>query len=182
MKECDQTKTQSVYDHGVDVWKHLEKLLNRDWDGFKIPQWLVDYQDHILTNIHDIEDLYDYAIYHDCGKPYSRVVDQHGDIHFPNHAQVSKDTWLQYSDNKIVADLIGYDMCLHVETADQIMSHDWDIKTAMSLLLTSLAEIHSNATMFGGIDTISFKSKWKKINRRGSMLVKHYFNNNKQEK
>ena len=110
-------------------------------------------------------------------------MDEHGDVHFPNDAQISKNTWLQYSDNQIVADLIGYDMCLHTETADQILSHNWDVKTAMSLLLTSLAEVHSNANMFGGIDTISFKSKWKKINRRGALLCKHYFNNkNKQEK
>lgn len=183
MKECNQTKGQSVYDHGVSVWEHLEKIINKQWDGFRIPEWLVEYQDHILINLHDIENLYDYALFHDCGKPYCRVVDEHGNVHFPNHAQISKETWLKHSDNRIVADLIGFDMCLHTETADQILSHNWDVKTAMSLLLTSLAEVHSNAKMFGGIDSISFKSKWKKISRRGALLCKHCFNNKiKQEK
>jgi hypothetical protein len=73
-------------------------------------------------------------------------------------------------------------MCLHIETADQIMAHNWDVQTAMSLLLTALAEVHSNANMFGGIESISFKSKWKKIDKRGRMLCKHFFNNQTNKK
>ena len=42
----------------------------------------------------------------------------------------------------------------------------------MSLLLAGLAEIHSNAEMFGGLDSVSFKIKWKQINKRGKAICK----------
>jgi len=41
---------------------------------------------------------------------------------------------------------------------------------AATLLLTGLAEIHSNAEMFGGIESTSFKIKWKQINKRGKKI------------
>lgn len=40
------------------------------------------------------------------------------------------------------------------------------------LLITGLCEIHSNAVMFGGIDSQSFKIKHKKLNRLGKNIVK----------
>jgi uncharacterized protein YlaN (UPF0358 family) len=42
---------------------------------------------------------------------------------------------------------------------------------AITLLLTGLSEIHSNSQMFGGIDSISFKIKWKCINKRGKQIL-----------
>jgi len=42
---------------------------------------------------------------------------------------------------------------------------------AATLLLTALAEIHSNAEMFGGIESTSFKIKWKQLNRRGKKIL-----------
>jgi hypothetical protein len=43
---------------------------------------------------------------------------------------------------------------------------------AISLLITGLAEIHANAEMFGGIESTSFKMKYKQINRRGKQIIK----------
>jgi hypothetical protein len=43
---------------------------------------------------------------------------------------------------------------------------------AMTLLLTGLSEIHSNCAMFGGIESTSFKIKWKHINKRGNAILK----------
>jgi len=45
-----------------------------------------------------------------------------------------------------------------------------DNEYAATLLLTGLAEIHANADMFGGIESTSFKMKWKQINRRGKKI------------
>lgn len=42
---------------------------------------------------------------------------------------------------------------------------------ALTLLLTGLAEIHSNAAMFGGMDSTSFKIKWKCLNQRGKQII-----------
>lgn len=41
------------------------------------------------------------------------------------------------------------------------------------LLITALCEIHSNAVMFGGIDSQSFKIKYKKLNRLGKNVTKN---------
>jgi hypothetical protein len=46
-----------------------------------------------------------------------------------------------------------------------------DPKMACTLLLSALAEVHSNANMFGGIDSTSFKIKWKHLDKRGKKAV-----------
>ena len=174
MKETLQTEGQTVYQHGESVWEHTKKIISGDWKDFKLPQWFQDNHRFIVNNLHDIKDVKSYNIYHDCGKPFCLEIDSEGKRHFKNHAQVSKETWLKISDNQTVADLIGYDMALHTDTADVIQSYNWDIKTAFTLLVTAFAEIHSNAKMFGGIDSISFKMKWKKLDKRGKMLLKMF--------
>ena len=174
MSKCLQTQNQTVLQHGQSVWEHTKKLISGDFEGFRIPDWFKDNHRFIVNNLHDIKDVKNYNIYHDCGKPFCLEIDDEGKRHFPNHAQVARDTWLMVSDNKIVADLIGYDMALHIETAEKIKSHNWDIKTAFTLLVTSLAELHSNANMFGGIESVSFKMKYKKLDKRGKMLMKMF--------
>lgn len=174
MRECLQTENQTVLQHGQGVWEHTKKLISGDFEGFRIPDWFRENHRFIVNNLHDIKDVKNYNIYHDCGKPHCLEIDEEGKRHFPNHAKVSKDTWLRVSDNQIVADLIGYDMAMHVDTAETIKSYNWDIKTAFTLLITSFAEIHSNAKMFGGIESVSFKMKWKKLDKRGKMLMKMF--------
>jgi hypothetical protein len=39
------------------------------------------------------------------------------------------------------------------------------------LLLTGLCELHSNAQMFGGIDSTSFKIKFKQLERLGKKVI-----------
>lgn len=45
---------------------------------------------------------------------------------------------------------------------------------AATLLLTSLAEIHANASMFGGIESTSFKIKYKHIAKRGKQIINEW--------
>ena len=67
---------------------------------------------------------------------------------------------------------------IHTATAEEIdkkLEEDWTEQDACTLLLAALAEIHSNAKMFGGIDSTSFKMKWKQLDRRGKQICKKLF-------
>lgn len=174
MKNCPQTETQSVYDHGISVWEHTKKLIAGNFEGFKLPSWFIDNHRLIVNNLHSTEVIKNYNIFHDCGKPYCLEVDSEGKRHFPQHEEVSKQTWLKHSDDEAVAELIGYDMAIHRDTADLIKSYGWSKQTAFTLLITALAELHSNAKMFGGIESTSFKIKWKKWDKRGKMILKMF--------
>jgi len=171
MKNCPQTETQTVYDHGMSVWEHTKKLISGDFDGFRLPDWFIDNHSFIVNNLHPSDVIKSYNIYHDCGKPYCLEIDSEGKKHFPDHANVSKATYIEVFGESIVSDLISYDMILHTATAEAIKSYDWDIKTYFTLLVTAFAEIHSNAAMFGGIESVSFKMKYKKLVKRGKMLM-----------
>lgn len=74
--------------------------------------------------------------------------------------------------------MIGNDMMVHVCSAEEIdtkMRHELSVNDSVSLLLASLAEIHSNAKMFGSIDSTNFKMKWKNVERRGKQILKFWF-------
>jgi methyltransferase-like protein len=137
----------------------------------RLPQWWLDHKDIILQNIYDFKTIKHYNIWHDIGKPFCRTVDADGKQHFPNHAEISKQTWLNLGGNPIIGDLIGYDMVMHTETKEQIEARNLSTHQAFTLLVTALAEIHSNAQMFGGIESTSFKIKWKKIDKIGKFLT-----------
>lgn len=66
-------------------------------------------------------------------------------------------------------------MFFHKCSADELDKSDLSNKDLCSLLLTSLAEIHANASIFGGIESQSFKAKYKQIDRRGNKLCKKLF-------
>lgn len=182
MLACEQTKGQTVYQHGLSVLNHFLELKEYLADGnspdhWRIPDWLKNNREEILNYLHNEQVICEYLLYHDCGKPICRMIDENGKVHFPDHAQISKTTFLNAGGKPTVANLIGWDMEIHTASAEQIANycdHLWSIQDAFTLLLASLAEIHSNAKMFGGIESISFKSKWKKIDQRGRQICKHF--------
>ena len=188
MLNCEQTKGQSVLQHGQSVNEHVFDLISHLKSGsslkfnWRLPEWLNTYQEQILANLHPDDVINEYTLYHDCGKPSCRTVDDEGRVHFPNHALVSKSVYLDIAgqSGQLVSNLIGWDMVIHTSSADEIAAfceNGWTIKDAFTLLLVSLSEVHSNAGMFGGIETNSFKSKQKKVERRGKQICKHYFTN-----
>lgn len=172
MKETMQTENQNVLEHGQSVWKFTKKIICGDFEGMKIPDWFKENHRDIVNNLHNINDVRVDNIYHDCGKPFCLEIDEDGKRHYPNHAQVSKETWEKISDNTIVSELISLDMMIHTETAEEIENRNLSKKTAFTLLVTALAELHSNCQMFGGIDSLSFKIKWKKWDKRGKLLMR----------
>jgi len=118
-----------------------------------------------------IKQVKQYIIYHDCGKHLCETVDE-GGKHYPDHANVSADYWAEHSDDKLVEKLIRNDMFFHICKANDLKETTLTKRELATLLVTALAEIHANAEMFGGIESQSFKIKYKQIERRGKSFVK----------
>lgn len=138
-----------------------------------MPDWYWQYHDKLIADI-NIENACEYALMHDCGKPYCRTIDNDGKQHFPNHAEISYQTYLKISDNRAIADLIKHDMDIHILKADGIEQFCQN-KNAALHLLAGLAEINSNAEHSGGFDTINFKIKFKTLSQRGKAICNFLF-------
>lgn len=147
MINTPQTNTQNVLEQGLSVHNKFKQLLSGDTSDWKLPNWFIDNKDFILNNLHDINTLIEYHILHDIGKPYCIEYDSDGKRHFPDHVTVSYKTYKKISNNQIIADLIKKDMIVHTIKSDEINKFidSNDIKTILSLLITSLCEIHANS-------------------------------------
>lgn len=174
MRACEQTKGMSVLSHGIFVARYFADLKAHVTKGsplqyaWRLPQWV--YSTRLWDSLPSERDMLDYHVYHDCGKPSVAMVDASGRRHFPNHANASASAWLSIGGDSVVADLMAHDMDIHLlkdEGVDAFMKKPH----FQALLLTGLAEIHANASMFGGIESDSFKMKWKQLNRRGNSIV-----------
>lgn len=197
MIACPQTSVQNVLQHGKAVAEVAKKLYcwleepyeevsacNRscnckDWvlkeNPYKpFPQWMRDYREEILDafNEYDWEQIEQYHIYHDCGKPFCRSIDDQGKQHFPNHANISAQVFEDTFGSSIVSTWIKHDMDAHVLKAVQVPEF-CSIEGCVILLVTALAEIYANASMFGGTTSTSFKIKYKQLDRRGKAICKY---------
>lgn len=177
MSECPQTNTQSVLGHDLSVRKYAIDLIefitdNKELENnWRLPDWLINNKKLISEELFDKETIEIYTLFHDCGKPRCLIYDSEGKKHFPNHANVSELTFREHFDNEQTARLIGMDMDIHLLKADNLEEFA-QRKEAITLMIIGLAEIHSNADMFGGIESTSFKIKWKQINKRGNQILK----------
>lgn len=177
MIACEQTAGMSVLRHGElvrdffrDLRAHLREgtPLMSEW---KLPEWIGDAR--LVERLLPDEIVDTYALYHDCGKPSVRTVDAEGRQHFPGHAQASEAKWLEIGGDRQVAKLIGMDMDIHtIKDAD--VEGFAQRPEAATLMMVGLSEIHANASMFGGIDSVSFKMKWKQIDKRGRAILKKW--------
>ncbi len=176
MLKTEQTPGQSVYQHGLSVQQHFLELIDNPIDR-KLPDWFLQNKEELLNNLHPQEIINLYLLHHDCGKPLCKTIED-GKTHFPNHAQVSKETWLSVGGDPIIANLIGWDMILQANASeiDEYLKV-WTKQDAYTLLLASLSELHSNAKMFGGTTSDSFKIKFKQIDRRGKQICKFFKEN-----
>lgn len=178
MQSCEQTVGQSILQHGLsvaeyyrDIYFHLQygTPLQKEW---RIPDWLFQHKDLILKKLLPLDIIQAYQIFHDCGKPYCLVEDENGK-HFPDHARVSSSIWKLANGDDEIGKLIEMDMDIHLLKAKDIDEFA-ERPEAVTLLLTGLAEVHSNAAMFGGIESVNFKIKWKQIDKRGRAILKYY--------
>lgn len=163
-----------MLEHGISVNNYFHDLRNHILNGtalnyeWKLPDWITD--PFLWNNLVDLEHLNQYQIFHDCGKPFCLTTDDEGKNHFPNHAEVSANIWRSLGKPEIEAQLMAHDMDIHLLKSEDIEEF-CKLPFALSLLLTGFCEVHSNASMFGGTDSISFKIKWKKINKLGNRII-----------
>lgn len=173
MRDCPQTPTQSVLQHGESVHSWFNRLVQRDIPH-QLPDWVTTYERPLMEalNRYDSDTIKDYHVMHDCGKPLVRQVGSDGRQHFPNHAEASYNCYRLVSHNELAAHWIRHDMDVHTIKATQIPEfcklEGWEI-----LLLTGLAELYANAQMFGGTQSTSFKIKYKQLLKRGRAACKH---------
>lgn len=182
MKDCQQTQGQSLFQHGMSVKNYLFDLLNHLRTGSKLKyEWLIpdsiyENKDIILSSLPDDYTLKLYTIFHDCGKWKCLSIDETGKRHFPNHTEESYKIFNQVFDNKIASDLILHDMDIHTLKSDGVEEFS-ENPLALTLLLTGIAELHSNASMFGGTPSTSFKIKYKSITQRSKQILNKIKNN-----
>lgn len=175
MRNCEQMPGLSVLDHGIMVSDYYKDLIGHLRTGsplrfkWRLPDWVLDQR--LLEGLPSDDIMETYHVYHDCGKPACLTVDDAGKRHFPDHARVSRDIWLALDGDPVVADLIGSDMDIHL-LKDEGVAAFARRPYAKALLLTGLAEIHANASLFGGIESTGFKIKWKHIDKRGKAILR----------
>lgn len=174
MRGTEQMPGLSVLDHGIMVADHFRDLeahvrqgtpLRHEW---KLPEWVRD--PRLWARLPSAEILERYQVFHDCGKPFCLVVGEDGRRHFPDHAKVSRETWLSLGECPEVGELIGMDMDVHL-LKDEGVADFAKRPQAAALLLTGLAEVHANAGLFGGVESTSFKIKYKHLDRRGKAIL-----------
>ena len=199
MMECEQTAGQNVLQHGRSVREHyfvlvdhLKGLVNlNETSNWKLPAWLDEYREEILAALPSNYVMDRYLTLHDNGKPSVKTTDVDGRVHFANHAEASAAEYVKsfatpaedadgetIKDEELIAYLIAHDMEVHMLKAAELEEFK-NSPTALAQLLAALSEVTSNAAMFGGIDSTSFKIKYKQIDQRGRALCKLLFTEGK---
>jgi len=170
MSACEQTRGLTILEHGEQVAQKYKDLLAGSTAGWKLPDWFIKHSAELFKLAPSPEVMEQYHIYHDCGKSYVRTVDAEGRQHFPNHAQVSASIWRVHGGSEQIAQLMQHDMDMHLLKPAEAASYG-RLDLVPALLLTALSEIHANADMFGGIESTSFKIKWKCLSKVGNNLI-----------
>lgn len=195
MSSCYQHGDQTILQHGEAVAERYTQLISGITSGWRLPDWFIKHGQELIKLTPSADVMEQYHIYHDCGKPFCRQVDEQGRQHFPNHAAVSAGIWRVYSiqkwhdngtifpklfhsveschkscQNGLIGHLIQHDMDMHTMKPAEASAYD-RLDLAPALLLTALSEIHANAEMFGGITSESFCIKWKRLYKLGNAFT-----------
>lgn len=171
MNTCYQFQEQTTLEHGYAVYDAYLRLMKEQGNEPK-PEWLKENFNWFASKQLCPEILKYYLIYHDCAKFKTISIDSAGNQHFLDHAQASKQLWEELFGESMVSELIGRDMDMHLLKPSLISSYDRP-DLMPTLLVCALAELHANAAMFGGFDSISFKIKFKALSRLGNTFIKH---------
>lgn len=169
-----QTSGISYWEHGELVAARFKDLMNPNQNmTWRLPAWFEQNADWIRKQLApNFELISTYQIWHDCGKSLCRTVDEAGKSHYPDHATLSAQIWQDLGGDPTIGELIRQDMLCHQlrPTEAKIFASN---PCALILLVTALCELHANASMFGGFQSDSFKIKWKKMDKVGTIVLSH---------
>lgn len=174
MQRGYQTTGITYWDHGELVAARFRDLmLSEPKMTWRLPSWFTSNASWIREQLNPRLNLITtYQLWHDCGKPACLTIDAEGKKHYPNHADISADIWLELDGDPEIAELIRHDMDCHLLRPAQAKQFAQQ-KNALALLTSALAELHANASMFGGFQSDSFKIKWKRLDRCGAVILQH---------
>lgn len=174
MQQCRQNEHQTIHQHGLAVAKKYKDLISGRHSGWRLPEWFSQYEIRLKADQPDESAMELYHEFHDVGKPFCIQIDGEGKQHFPNHAEISASIWRVHFGDGLIANLIQHDMDLHLlkpSTFETFKRYD----LAPALLLTALSELHANAQMFGGIESTSFKIKFKNLSKIGDRICQRLY-------
>lgn len=181
MIKVNQFTNLNILEHGLSVRKHFTQIItdldSANYSRYELPDKLIQNWHLIRKQLYKQNVLSMYQIYHDCGKPFCITMGEDGKQRFPDHANVSYETFKKYfpdvKDKDIIANLIKNDMVFHSGTMEQIGAFiaTEDKKTVFTLWMTSLAELYANKEMFDSDNQLSFKIKYKKLLRVLNKLI-----------
>lgn len=181
MIECQQSPSQNILEHGVSVRDSLFGLIRSVKEESiqeECPSWLKVYGARLVKDLYDDFTLEKYALWHDCGKPLVHSCDETGS-HFEDHAAISAKLFGElYPELPEVQNLISLDMVPHTLRHNDVAGVGAlcrDRKVAATLLLAGLAATLSNADMFGGKDTVSYKIKMKRLSKLGDVVCSNLY-------
>lgn len=173
MKAGFQTHGLSFWEHGELVAARFRDLMGAQGMTWRLPSWFSDNQEWIKQSLNpEFDRICTYMIWHDCGKPASRIVDADGRAHYPDHAATSADIWQSLGGDPFIGDLIRHDMDCHLLRPSEAAAFSAN-PNALILLTSALCELHANASMFGGLQSDSFKIKFKRLEKCGATIIKH---------
>lgn len=154
--------TISVWEHGKQVEEKFLQLLNgnyKEWPRIASVPWLE--QAIASFDISLLKKVSTYCLFHDIGKT---LCYEQG--HFPQHAQLSYETWLKVDGDETIAQWMRDDLAIHTMTQEEFSS----ISDKLIHALVGIAEVYANAHAFGGFESSSFKMKLKKVIRNGKSI------------
>lgn len=147
------------YAHGKSVHEWYLKLIDDPSiiGDAKTIEWFKNYKPR---------DLKPYHVFHDCGKPFCIEYGEDGKEHYPNHSEISYQTYIEMFGEAIpfreYAEMILHDMDFHTKRGTELVEV-WNLPYADHLYASAWAEIFANAEIFGGVESESFKIKRKRL-------------------
>ena len=188
MENAHQNDKQTIMQHGFSIREAAFSLYERiygftatsqaHWDVILPTAFLEGpFNQFLRDNLHDAMTIWNYTLFHDCGKPSCLEYDVEGRRHFPEHEIVSSQVW-SHVGSEDEARLMLLDMSLHRMKAEGLSAflEVTSPKNVATLLLTSYAEVYANAIDNSpeGTESVSFKIKRKHLDRLTKKLVARY--------